>query len=50
MNKLGIIILHLGGILLLFGGGITAIFSSEGSMVVDEGSKSNFIEEKLYPV
>ena len=47
-SKLGIIILHLGGMLLLVGGGLTAIFSSEGNMVIDEGSSSNFIEDYHY--
>jgi hypothetical protein len=43
MKKVGIIIVHLGALLLLIGGGITAWFSFEGNMVLDEGSKSNFI-------
>ena len=45
MNKMGIIILHLGGILLLVGGGLTAMFSSEGNMVIEEGSISNYVED-----
>ena len=47
-SKVGIIILHLGGLLLLVGGGLTAIFSSEGNMVIDEGSSSDFIEDYHY--
>ena len=47
-NKLGIIILHMGGMLLLIGGGLTAIFSSEGNIVIDEGSQSNYIEDYQY--
>ena len=43
MKKVGIIIVHLGALLLLIGGGITAWFSFEGNMVLDEGDKSNFI-------
>ena len=43
MKKVGIIIVHLGALLLLIGGGITAWFSFEGNMVLDEGSQSNFI-------
>ena len=43
MKKVGIIIVHLGALLLLIGGGITAWFSFEGNMVLDEGGKSNFI-------
>ena len=45
MNKMGIIILHLGGILLLVGGGLTAMFSSEGNMILEEGSISNYVED-----
>ena len=48
INKLGIIILHLGGILLLIGGGVTAMFSSEGNIVIEEGSKSNYVEDYNY--
>ena len=36
MKKLGIIIVHIGGLLLLIGGGITAKFSAEGNMVIGE--------------
>lgn len=43
-NKLGITITHSGVILMLLGGGLTAYFSSEGSVVIDEGQKSNFYE------
>jgi hypothetical protein len=45
MKKIGIIIVHLGGIMLLFGAGLTAIFSSEGSMVIEEGSRSNTVDD-----
>ena len=43
IKKVGIIIVHLGAMLLLIGGGITAWFSFEGNMVLDEGTQSNFI-------
>jgi hypothetical protein len=43
LKKIGIIIVHMGALLLLIGGGITAWFSFEGNMVLDEGSQSNFI-------
>lgn len=43
-NKLGITITHSGVILMLLGGGLTSYFSSEGSVVIDEGNKSNFYE------
>jgi len=42
-NKVGILIVHLGAILLLMGGGITAWFSFEGNMILEEGSSSNYI-------
>jgi len=48
INKLGIIILHSGGILLLIGGGLTAMFSSEGNIIIDEGSQANFVEDYQY--
>ena len=47
-NKLGIIILHIGGILLFIGGGLTAMFSTEGNIVIDEGSNSNYVEDYHY--
>ena len=48
ISKSGILIIHLGGFLLLFGGGLTAIFSSEGNIVIEEGKTSNFIEDYHY--
>jgi len=45
LNKVGITIVHSGVIMLLVGGGLTAIFSTEGSMVINEGERSNFIED-----
>ena len=48
LKKLGIIVLHLGGILLLVGGGLTAMFSSEGNMVIEESTKSNHVEDYHY--
>jgi len=45
MKKIGVIIVHLGGVMLLVGAGMTAIFSSEGSMVIEEGSKSNTVDD-----
>ena len=47
-DKIGILILHLGGLMLMIGGGLTAMFSSEGNIVIDEGKKSNFIEDYYY--
>ena len=48
INKLGIIILHMGGFLLFIGGGLTAMFSSEGNMIIDEGSQANYVEDYQY--
>ena len=45
LKKTGIIIVHLGGLLLLLGGGITAQFSSEGNMVIAEGETSNYVDD-----
>jgi hypothetical protein len=45
MERLGIIITHLGALLLLFGGLLTAMFSYEGSMVIQEGGSANFIAD-----
>ena len=45
IKKLGIVILHLGGRLLLVGGGLTAMFSSEGNMVIEESAQSNHVED-----
>ncbi|MDP6569854.1 MAG: cytochrome c biogenesis protein ResB [Candidatus Marinimicrobia bacterium] len=45
LKKLGIVILHIGGILLLVGGGLTAIYSTEGNMIIDEGAYSDFVED-----
>ena len=48
IQKLGLLILHLGGLMMLIGGGLTAIFSSEGNIVIDEGAKSNYVEDYYY--
>ena len=45
MKKIGIIVVHLGGIMLLVGAGLTAFFSTEGSMVIEEGSRSNTVDD-----
>ena len=37
--------MHIGGLLLLIGGGVTASFSSEGNMVIDEGSTVDYIDD-----
>jgi len=45
MKKVGVIILHIGGLLLLVGGGVTAQFSSEGNMVINEGENIDFVDD-----
>ena len=45
LKKIGIIVVHIGGLLLLLGGGITAYFSSEGNMVISEGDSSNHVDD-----
>ena len=45
IKKMGIIIVHIGGLLLLLGGGVTAMFSSEGNMVIGEGEMSNHVDD-----
>ena len=45
LKKIGIVIVHLGGLLLLVGGGLTAYFSSEGNMVIAEGESSNYVDD-----
>tara|TARA_B100000214_G_C23966876_1_gene628112 strand:- start:558 stop:1682 length:1125 start_codon:yes stop_codon:yes gene_type:complete len=45
MKKVGIIIVHVGGLLLLLGGGVTAQFSSEGNMVISEGETINYVDD-----
>ena len=42
-KKIGVITTHLGVLLLLAGGGITAWFSSEGMMTIEEESSSNYV-------
>lgn len=44
-KKLGILIVHFGALLLLLGGGITAYFSYEGRMTIEEGESSDYIED-----
>ena len=43
-NKIGITITHSGMILMLVGGALTSLFSTEGSLVIEEGGDSNFFE------
>ena len=44
LQKIGITITHTGIMLMLIGSGLTSLFSIEGSMIIDEGKKSNFFD------
>ncbi|MCB9987852.1 MAG: cytochrome c biogenesis protein ResB [Rhodospirillales bacterium] len=44
-EKIGTLIVHLGAVLLLFGGFLTAQFSYEGNMMVAEGQEINFVSD-----
>lgn len=44
-DKLGINVTHIGGLLLLFGGFLTAMWSHEGNMVLTEGSIQNVVSD-----
>ncbi len=44
LQKIGITITHAGIMLMLVGSGLTSLFSIEGSMIIDEGKKSNFFD------
>ena len=45
IKKIGVLIMHIGALLLLIGGGLTAIFSSEGNMVIEEGAQANRVDD-----
>lgn len=45
LKKAGIFITHIGALLLLLGGFLTAHFSTEGSVVLEEGNSSNFVSD-----
>ena len=45
LSKLGITITHMGALLLLLGGGITAYYSKEGRMAISEGEINNYFED-----
>ena len=44
-RKIGILITHIGALLLLIGCGLTGFFSTEGSMVIPENETSNFVSD-----
>ena len=43
VNKIGVIIVHIGALVLLAGSAVTAIFSEEGQVIIAEGEETNFI-------
>lgn len=45
IKKAGTLITHIGGLMLLFGGFLTAVSSYEGSMVIEEGKTADYIED-----
>lgn len=45
LDRLGLKITHLGALLLLFGGFLTAYFSNEGNMVIPEGESSDYVSD-----
>ena len=45
IKKIGLLVMHIGALLLLIGGGLTAIFSSEGNMAINEGDQSNYVDD-----
>lgn len=45
LNKLGTNIVHIGVALLLFGGFLTAIFTQEGQIVLEEGEASSYFSD-----
>lgn len=44
-NNAGTLVTHIGALMLLFGGFLTAISSSEGNMVIREGESAHYIED-----
>lgn len=45
IKRSGIIVTHIGALLLLLGGGITSIFSYEGSLTLAEGEQRDYISD-----
>ncbi|MBE8162869.1 MAG: cytochrome c biogenesis protein ResB [Bdellovibrionaceae bacterium] len=45
LNKLGTNIVHIGSALLLFGGFLTAVFTQEGQVVLEEGQSSAYFSD-----
>ena len=47
-NKLGVLIVHSGALILLLGSGITSISSKEGNMIIIENEKSDYMHSFYY--
>ena len=47
-NKLGVLIVHIGALILLIGSGITSVFSKEGNMIIIENEQSNYMHSFYY--
>ena len=47
-NKVGILTVHIGALILLIGSGITSVFSIEGNMVIIENEKSDYMHSFYY--
>tara|TARA_Y100001970_G_scaffold268272_1_gene359331 strand:- start:2845 stop:3957 length:1113 start_codon:yes stop_codon:yes gene_type:complete len=47
-NKLGVLTIHMGALVLLIGAGITSVFSKEGNMIIIENEKSNYMHSFYY--
>ena len=46
--KIGVIIIHLGALILLIGAAITNVFSEEGNMIIIENNESNYMQSFYY--
>ena len=47
-NKIGVIVIHLGALILLIGAAITNVFSEEGNMIIVENDESNYMHSFYY--
>lgn len=47
-KKLGVLIVHIGALILLIGSGITSFFSKEGNMIIIENDQSNYMHSFYY--
>ena len=47
-KKLGVLIVHIGALILLIGSGITSFFSKEGNMIIIENDQSDYMHSFYY--